>query len=258
VSILTAENLARAGLRHGFTTRLGGVSQGPYASLNISGKGGDAQGAVLRNRARFEALAGFSWGQLVGLNQVHSTAVLRVDRPAEALPGEEARRFDASVTLREDLVLGVRTADCIPILLYSADPRAVGAAHAGWRGTLAGVAGATVKAMQADCGCRPDRLLAAIGPGIHACCYTVGEDVFGPFAQRFGAGVALRGGDGAGRVDLVEANRLQLLGAGLSEANIEILDFCTCCRSDLFYSFRRDHGVTGRHQAFISLRAGPR
>ncbi len=251
-AILTSRLLTQAGLRHGFTTRVGGVSTGPWASFNLSTLVDDDRHAVAANRRLWSRATGLAWEALVGLNQVHGAEVLLVDRPPEALPPEHERRCDASVSDRPDVVLAVRTADCVPILLASREPAAVAAVHAGWRGTLDGVVARAVEALGEHFGCRPDGLLAAIGPCIGPEAFEVGPEVFEPFADRFDRTVALRSG-GHLAVDLVAANRDWLGRAGLRPDRIESLDLCTFKRSDLFYSHRRDHGRTGRQMAFITL-----
>ena len=250
--VLTSRLLAKAGLRHGFTTRVGGVSVGPFASFNLSTVVGDEADAVAQNRRLWSRTTGLAWDAVVGLNQVHGADVLRVDRPPEALPPEAERNFDASVTDRDDVVLAVRTADCVPILLAGTEPAAVAAVHAGWRGTLEGIAEQAVQAMGEHFGCRPDELLAAIGPCIGPQAFQVGPEVFGPFDQAFGRPVAIRR-DGGLFVDLAAANRRWLERAGLEPARIDGLDLCTHVRSDLFYSHRRDRGRTGRQMAFVTL-----
>jgi len=252
-SILEADVLALPGLQHGFTTRLGGASSGPWGSLNLSHRVGDEPAAVAENRRRFEVLSGRDWSQVVCLNQVHGRAVLVVERPAVELPPEDARRHDACVSLRADVVLAVRTADCVPILLYDPVRRAVGVAHAGWRGTLAGVATAALEAL-VGLGCRPGDVRAALGPCIQVAAYGVGPEVHAPFLARFGPEAAPPGGQGL-RVDLAAANRRLLLEAGLAAGHIQVLPRCTFSEPAAFFSHRRDRGLTGRHLAYIALRS---
>ncbi len=252
-SVLTASSLSLPGVRHGFTTRLGGASAGPWGSFNLSRKVGDEPAAVAENQRRWSALSGRPWEQVVGLSQVHGREVLVVDGPPAALPPEDARRFDGCVTARADVVLAVRAADCLPILLCDPARRVIGVAHAGWRGTLADVGGAVVAAM-GRLGCRPGDLLAALGPCIQAGAYAVGPEVHAPFLARFGPEAAPAGGPGL-RVDLVAANRRLLLEAGLQAARVEVLRRCTFSEPATFFSHRRDRGLTGRHLAFIALEA---
>lgn len=247
--LIHGQLLGRTGLSHGFTTRRGGVSTGPFASLNLSERVGDRPDAVAENRRRWAAACGRPWSSLVGLEQVHGAEVLVVDRPPSELPPEDARCFDASATDRTDAVLCVRTADCLPVLLHDPVRRAVAAVHAGWRGSLAGVSGAAVAALREAFGCRPEDLLAVLGPCIGPEAFEVGPEVHAAFLARHGPGVAL----GRLRVDLCEANRRQLLGAGLLPGHLEAIGGCTSAQPELFFSHRRDSGRTGRQLAFIGL-----
>ena len=169
------EHLSSDGLAvpHGFFTRRGGVSGGPYASLNCSLSGGDSPDAVLRNRAAAARALGADPDRLVGLTQVHGTDVVHVTSPWAPGAGPRA---DAMVTDRPGIALGIITADCAPVLLADTDAGVVGAAHAGWRGAVAGVIEATIAAM-IRLGARPESIAAAIGPCIRQAAYEVGADL---------------------------------------------------------------------------------
>lgn len=160
-------------VRHGFFTRIGGVSEGPYASLNCSTKSGDDPAAIAENRSRVAGFFGLSGEALLGVTQVHGDGVITVREPWK--PGEGAAA-DAMVTDREDVALGVITADCGPVLFASKDGRVVGAAHAGWRGAIGGVLEATVVAMTA-LGVQADEIVAVVGPCIAQKSYEVGGDM---------------------------------------------------------------------------------
>ena len=171
------------------------------------------------------------------LKQIHSACVLRADEPGLAGEG------DALVTNRTGLALSVRTADCYPILLVDTESRVIAAIHAGWRGTAAAILQETLRQMHAA----PEHVLAAIGPGIGGCCYEVGAEV----AQLFGP-------PHAGRIDLAEANRRQLIHAGVAERNIDVVHndgtrHCTYCDAEQFHSFRRDKDRAGRMISFIAV-----
>ncbi|MBN9562753.1 MAG: peptidoglycan editing factor PgeF [Alphaproteobacteria bacterium] len=170
-----AESLASAVLPagHGFFTRRGGVSEGPYASLNCSLTGNDAREAVLENRSRAAAVLGADPARLVGLHQVHGAQVVRVTEPWR--PGEGARA-DAMATNRRGIALGIVTADCAPVLFADAEAGVIGAAHAGWRGAVAGVLEATIAAMMA-LGADARRIAAAVGPCIAQASYEVAADL---------------------------------------------------------------------------------
>ena len=227
--VLTSRLLERAGVRHGFTTR----------------RLGDA----LNDLSGWEKATGLQPESLVRLKQVHGTDVLIVDGPAGELPPEEERQFDAAVTTRNDVILSIRTADCVPVLLFA--PGAVAAVHAGWRGTASGTLKNAVEAMIELRECRADSILAALGPCIRSCCYQVGRDVWEPFSQRFRRDAVIERDDGR-YADLIAANRAWLLRSGVRPENIDVLNACTHCNPEMFFSYRRE-GSTGRQLAFITL-----
>ncbi len=251
-SIVRGSLLAVPGVIHGFTTRLGGVSQGAFSSFNLSEKVGDEHQAVESNRLSLANLLKRPWSDLVGINQVHGDDVLIVDGPPDELPPEAERQFDASITNRRDILLAVRTADCLPLLLYAPDQGAVAAVHAGWRGSLSGIAAKAVAAMKREYGCSPGHMLACLGPCIGPLNFEVGEDVFAAFADRFGGEVALKDSRGL-YVDLIRANQQHLVDAGLLAEHVESLNLCTHHLAAQFFSHRRDKGKTGRQMAFIGL-----
>lgn len=196
---------------------------------------------VLRATA---AAAKVERGRLFGVRQVHGVAV--VEAPVIAGPAPEA---DAIWSGRAGDAVGVKTADCVPLLLV--DPRAkrVAAIHAGWRGTLAEIARVAV-AQWVAAGSRPTDLHAAIGPSIRSCCYQVGEELSAQFRARFGPAVSSQR-DGRPMLDLQAAVVASLTGAGIPREQIDDLGLCTACDSR-FFSHRRDHGITGRHFSFVA------
>lgn len=247
--ILRAANLRKICPVHGFSTRRGGVSDGAFASLNVSYDVGDEAPRVAENRRRLAYHAGFDPSRLMEMRQEHSDRVIVLPGDGQAPAG---LRGDALVATGAGWVLGVRTADCLPVLLADRHRRAVAAAHAGWRGTLAGITARTVEAL-ARLGCAPAELQVALGPCIRACCYSVGEEVAERFLRQFGPEALRRDEAGRGYVDLAAANRWQLLAAGVPAGAIEDLGLCTACRADQFFSHRRDGGHSGRQLAFITL-----
>jgi hypothetical protein len=233
--------LDEAGIRHGFTCRQGGVSEGRHASLNLGSSWGDEPARVEENLRRVAAAAGFLPARLCQVRQVHGTDVIAVDAP-------ERRRTEADgMATAEDLVLGVLSADCVSLLLGDGRGRVV-AAHAGWRGTVAGMAGAAVAAA-VRLGARVEELRAAMGPSIGPCCFVVGEDVAAQFAAVVPDSV-VRGAEGV-RVDLWRANRVLLRAAGVPDAQIGADPPCTRCDPRRFFSYRRDGAGIGQHLAFI-------
>jgi YfiH family protein len=238
------------GLLHCVTSRHGGVSEAPYQSLNLGLHVGDDPARVIENRRRVCEALGVEFEQLTLGQQVHGDRV-RVVEASEAGQGRE--RFadgipdsDGLIVREPGIAIGVFVADCVPMLLYDPDHRIAAAVHAGWRGTASGIAGKAVRALQA-CGARPEALIAGIGPAIGRCCYEVNEEVAAA------VGVAERRA-GMWYADLAEANRRQLVVAGLREDRVEMSGVCTACRADEFYSERRLGRPTGRFAAFVVLR----
>jgi hypothetical protein len=235
---------------HGFATRTGGVSEGPFASLNLGFFVGDLSEHVGENYRRLARAAGAALGALHTVRQVHGDAVVEaraVEAPPVLRPPEA--EADALWTERAGEWVGVSTADCVPVLLVDPEGRRVAAVHSGWRGTDARIVARAVEALVAR-GSRPERLLAAVGPSIQRCCYAVSEDLAARFTERFGAEVVLQEG-GQPRLDLARAVRDTLWAAGLKPAHVDVLPHCTACDAGRFFSHRRDAGRTGRHLNFV-------
>lgn len=278
-------------LVHGFSTRPGGFSRAYGGkALNLGFTGEDAKSTVERNRAAFlRELRSHSRHRaraaskklrpenstLITLRQFHSDIIHSVDSPPESqLAG------DGLITAVPGLLLGIQTADCLPIILVDPKRRAVGVFHAGWRGTMKRIVEKGVGEMHRRFGSRPADLRAAIGPGIHGCCYQVGAEVREQFESQFSYAAKLfREVEERDPVrekypmlfltarppghnvlpkkiflDLVEANRQQLLAASVPAKNIEASPLCTNCRPDLLFSYRAEKGQTGRMMAVIGIR----
>jgi YfiH family protein len=261
---------------HGFTTRRGGYSRLHGRPVcNLGPVDWDRADAVERNRRRVREALGARKFRLVLLEQIHSALVRRVERAAS-----EPLRGDAAVTDRPGLLLGVRTADCVPVLIADRRRRVVAAVHAGWRGTLARIAQKTVGDLRMFYGSAPTDLVAAIGPRIGVCCYEVGAEVALAFAAQFAeAAVWFEGPfeqlatgyeplplqwllhDPPGherprrvRLNLAAANRAQLLAAGIPAGQIFDCGLCTACHVDWLFSYRREGAATGRQMGLIGLR----
>jgi YfiH family protein len=232
--------------RHGFSTRAGGASRGVFAALNLGDKWGDEPGAIAENFRRFAEQARFALDKLRVVEQVHSRVVVTLSG-TESIQDVRAMQADALVTHAPGLVLGVRTADCVPILLADREGR-VAAVHAGWRGTVAGVVSAAIDAM-VELGASPDHILAAIGPAICARCFEVGDEVVAQFAKVAPAAIMREMGKKP-HIDLAAANHLQLLEGGVRPTNVWRSGRCTMHEPSDFFSYRRD-GKTGQHLAFI-------
>ncbi len=239
------------GLRHAVLTRLGGVSPAPWASLNLGWTVGDSREHVETNYRLWAAAFGLRRQDLTTTWQVHGNRVLVADADHR---GGSLGQADALITATPFVPLVQRYADCTPILLYDPVRHACGIAHAGWRGTAARCAEATVRAMVEAFGSHPVDLIAGIGPAIGPCCYEVGADVIAAIRaghrQTDGLLLPTAHPDKA-YLDLWQANAEQLREAGVR--HIEIAGLCTACRRDLFFSHRGDGGRSGRFGAFIML-----
>jgi len=240
------------GLRHAFTTRLGGVSSGRYATANLGLSVGDDPAAVLENRARAAALVGLTLDRLAYVRQVHGTAAVRVDSVDQLRSGTPLGEADILLTREPGVALFVQAADCAPVLVYDRKQRAIAAAHAGWRGIAAGIGGAIVAALARAYGSDPRDLLIAIGPAIGPCCYAVGEDVASALARAAHPTVCLPR-NGHHHAHLAAALLHQLSAAGVPAAQLSVAPLCTACRRDLCYSHRATGGATGRAGALLAL-----
>lgn len=273
-------------LSSGFSTRLGGVSRayaadGASGELNLGLTPEDSRENVVANRRLLAgAVTGNGSHPLITLRQFHSNLV--VIAGSEDAARERPRKGDGLLCAEPGLLLGVQTADCIPVLVADRKRRVVGAFHAGWRGTVKRIVESGIGRMRLEFGSRPADLIAAIGPGIGPCCYAVGEEVWSEFESQFAYARVLfhevydsnpvhrryptlflnqrapghmRAGTGL-HVDLMEANRRQLLDAGISLQSIQIVGGCTQCNRGLFFSHRGARGRTGRMMAVIGIRSG--
>jgi YfiH family protein len=237
---------------HGVLTRHGGVSAAPWASLNLGGNVGDDPAAVLENHRRMYAALGLRRERACSVWQVHSADIVYAPGPAAGRRWLAAA--DGLITDQPDTPLAMRFADCTPILAVDVRRGAIGIAHAGWRGTVQGISGALIRAMQAAFGSRPADVRAGIGPAIGPAHYQVGEEVVNAVQAHFDTmdGLIRRDEtDGTAYLDLWAANRLDLERAGV--ADIEVAGLCTVEHRDDFFSHRGESGRTGRFGAVISL-----
>jgi polyphenol oxidase len=275
-------------LVHGFSTRPGGASKLTASTgapqtrnhrvLNLGFTEWDSRARVLENRKNFFRAIGADKLRAVTLRQIHSDSVHRAD--SSNANAKEAPQGDALFTRDAGILLAVQTADCIPILLADTKRRAIAAIHAGWRGTLRRIAAKTLGRMQMEFGTRPEDVIAALGPGIGRCCYEVGSEVARDFDAQFpnarewfdGPFDALASGENDPNwlpwltmkppghqppplrvhLDLIAANRAILASAGIPGRQISSSDFCTACRTDLLFSYRRER-TTGRMIAAIGI-----
>jgi len=237
---------------HCFTTRLGGVSRGTLASLNIGAHRGDDPGNVARNYALLGQALGFDPACLVLTRQTHSDSIRPVTAPDSGKGFDHSLypECDGLITCTPGVGLVVFTADCTPVLLHDPVTGAVGAVHAGWRGTAAGIVKKAVEAMAACYGCRPQNIRAAIGPNIAGCCFATDADVPQALTAALpeAAGYIRRQGEKF-YPDLKQINALWLRQAGVNA--IDISDACTCCDATHFWSHRRDGAGRGSQGAII-------
>lgn len=248
----TSTVLEGGGAVHGFSSRLGGVSEGEFAALNLRGSCADSAENVRENYRRFCAALGASEERAVLSKQVHSDTV-RAVTAADAGKGllrPADYEADALITDVAGLPLFVFSADCIVILLHDREAGCVGAVHAGWRGTAKAIVQIAVEAMSAEYGADPAHIRAAIGPGIGPCCFETDDDVPQAMTEAMGAAAApcLERRGAKWHVDLKGLNRLQLIASGVPEDQIDTCPLCTACRPDLYWSHRRmgEHrGVQG-------------
>ncbi|RKH54148.1 peptidoglycan editing factor PgeF [Corallococcus aberystwythensis] len=233
---------------HGFATRAGGVSEGPYASLNLGFSVGDERPRVEENHRRLARAAGAGLGALCRVSQVHGDTVLEARGEADEVLRPTLGEADALWTQGEGSWVAVGTADCVPVLIVDPRGRRVAAVHSGWKGTDLEISARTVEALVAR-GSRPEDLLAAVGPCIQACCYEVSPELGDRFRARFGPDTVREGGKP--HLDLPHAVKSSLLKAGLRPAQVDVLQACTACDRDRFFSHRRDAGRTGRHLNYV-------
>ena len=251
---LTADEIP---VPHCFTTRLGGVSKGHLASLNLGAHRGDDPENVAENYRILSEAIGFDLHKLVLTRQVHSDIIRRVgSKDAKGLDNHHYPDCDALITNEPGTALAVFSADCTPILLYDPVTGAVGAVHAGWRGTAARLAEKTVYAMADAFGCKPADIRAAIGPNIGQCCFQTDADVPEAMKKAFGADAKpfIRPANKKFYVNLKELNALQLRNAGV--VHVDISPECTACRSDRYWSHRVTGGQRGSQGAIILCKGG--
>lgn len=246
---LRSSLLARHGFAHGFSTREGGASEGAFASLNLGRTVGDTAEAVEENHRRLARAIEYDVARLHEVSQVHSARWVRVE--SEDVPRVRREEADALVTRLEGVAIGVRTADCVPILIADRETGAVAAIHAGWRGVVSAITTATIDALVGDRS--RTSLVAAIGPHIRVASFEIGDEVRDQLVACAHEGVVAQHGE-RWHGDLALALRDQLLRAGLDDASIDDIGGDTLSEPARYFSHRRDRGVTGRHLSVIVAR----
>lgn len=257
----------RAGLTAGFTGRDGGVGVAPYNSLNLALHVGDNQEDVIKNRRQTAEMLGFSLEDWTCGEQVHRSEIAVVG-PSERGRGSLDRQSaiqdtDGLLTNTPGVLLASYYADCVPLYFWDPVKDVVGLAHAGWKGTVAGIGSRMIEKMKSEFGSSPKDIRTAIGPSIGQCCYEVDDKVMSKVND---LGLTVEGnnidsallyvdkGNGKYMLNLKEINRHIMIKAGIMTDHIECTSWCTSCRNDLFFSYRKDEGTTGRMASWIGMR----
>lgn len=262
VEYLSFPSLSDTGLvNHLFTTRAGGVSQGIFASMNMSYTRGDDKRAVDENYRRIAGVFDSTPDRIVCSDQTHTVNIRLVteeDAGKGVVKEKDYSDVDGLITDTPGLILATFYADCVPLFFVDTEHRAIGLSHSGWKGTVHQMGAVTLKAMEQAFGTRPEAVKAAIGPSICCDCYEVGSDVAEQFEIVFPGetGEFLKEGkkEGKYQLDLWKANEMILQNAGIPSENIEITDVCTCCNSRYLFSHRASMGRRGNLGAFMELR----
>ena len=256
---LSLPGLEMEGIRHGFSTRKGGVSKGYLSTMNLSFNVGDQKENVLENFARIGSAIGFSPEELVLTDQVHEDRIRLVtakDR-GDGILRETARGIDGLITNEPGVTLSVFFADCVPLLFYDPAKKVIATAHSGWRGTVRKIGARVVEMMRDHYGCNAADLHVGIGPSICSDCYEVSREVYHAFSEEFTRGqleIIFRDGrPGHFQLDLWEANRVILKEAGIPGQQIHVAGLCRCCHSDQLFSHRASGGKRGTMGGFIRL-----
>lgn len=249
---------ATGAVKHLFSTRFGGVSEGIFSTMNLSYTRGDRKEAVDENYRRIADILECKVSDIVCSDQTHTTNIRKVtgeDCGKGVVRDKDYTDVDGLVTNEEGIVLATFYADCVP--LYFLDPikRVIGLAHSGWRGTVGRIGSKMIAVMTEEYGCKKEDILVAVGPSICRDCYEVSEDVAEQFLKEFGREVLTEGKEpGKYQLDLWKANEQVLLQAGLVENQITVTDICTCCNSELLFSHRASKGQRGNLGAFLMLK----
>lgn len=245
---------------HGFTTRLGGVSEGIYASMNLSFTRGDDPRRVMENYQLACGALGFPVEEVICSDQTHTANVRRMGRGdcgKGVLRPRDYTDVDGMITDEPHVALAAFFADCVPLFFVDPVRRAIGLSHSGWKGTAGRIGARTVEAMQEAYGCQPENIRAAVGPSICRDCYEVSRDVVDAFSKSFTEEelrrCCLEKGQGKYQLDLWKANEQILLAAGIRPEHLAVTDVCTCCNPTLLFSHRATNGRRGNLAAFLRL-----
>lgn len=243
-------------LTHAFCTRIGGVSEDDYASLNISFKEGDLESRVLQNWYRLAMAFAIPVDQFLTLNQVHGDDIFIIKPFGDYYPADRKMDYDAIVTNRDNLAICIKTADCVPVFIVDRTKKIIAVVHAGWKSTALEITAKVVRLLIDKYHSTPRDILAAIGPAIGSCCFELDSASANAFRKQKNHEMFLFPGKRPDKwmVDLIEANRRQMMNCGVPEANIDASGLCTNCRQDLFFSHRGSGGITGRQVNFMMIK----
>lgn len=258
---LTFPALEETGMvKHLFSTRLGGVSEGIFAEMNLSFTRGDKEEAVQENFRRIAKVMGYEAKDIVCSDQTHTVHVRKVtatDKGKGVTCPRDYTDVDGLITDEPGIVLATFYADCVPLFLVDTVHRAIGLSHSGWRGTVARMGSCTLAAMKEAYGTKPEDVVAAIGPSICQNCYEVDEDVAETFGKEFSeeasSDILVSKGNGKYLLDLWKANYYVFTEAGVLPERISVTDICTCCNPEYLFSHRASHGKRGNLGAFMSI-----
>jgi YfiH family protein len=244
-------------LEHAFCTRRGGASQDDYKSLNMSFREGDEEFRVLSNWDRLATAFAIPLEQFLVVNQVHGDAIFVINQHGSYFSSRDELNYDAIVTTRANLAICIKTADCVPVFIVDKVKKVIAVVHAGWRSSALGICAKVIKLMQDQYRSEPADILAAIGPSIGKCCFEVDQATADAFRGQNNSEFFLQQGPKKNKwmLDLPEANRRQILAAGVPESNIEVSGDCTTCNQDMFFSHRGSGGITGRQVNFMMIKA---
>jgi polyphenol oxidase len=242
-----------------FCTRRGGASQDDYKSLNVSFREGDEEFRVLSNWDRLATAFGIPLEQFLVVNQVHGDAIFVIKQHGSYFSTRDELNYDAIVTNRENLAICIKTADCVPVFIVDKVKKVIAVVHAGWRSSALGISAKVIRVLQSQYQSHTADILAVIGPSIGKCCYEVDSATADAFRGKSYSELILQPGQKKDKwmLDLPEANRRQLLEAGLPESNIEVSGYCTTCNQYMFFSHRGSGGITGRQVNFMMIKGGP-
>ncbi len=260
VVYITFPLLSKCGVvNHAFSTRIGGVSDGQFSAMNLSFRNGDSFDNVMENYRRICNAAGIDPDHLVLSRQTHTNNVVVVtkDDIGRGITKESYSDVDGLITNEKGIALVTQYADCTPLIFCDPVKKVIATSHAGWRGTVAEIGKVTVDKMVSDFGCNRNDIIAAIGPCIGKCCYEVDMPVYNEFCKIpyiKPSEIFTDKGNGKFMLDLVTANKLILLNAGIKEENIDFSDICTCCNSGELHSHRATNGKRGNLAAIIELK----